>query len=108
MSKSDSKTQTIKETEFVMGPFPLNPSVNPIYADQILQVALETNTVKLVLGYRVNNQVVNNAVVVMPMPVMFALQDTLKDFFNNKEMQKVMLESAENAVKVLQDRFKDN
>lgn len=106
MNKSKAENQAVQGTELVLGAIPLNPDVQPIYADQVLQVALETNAVKLVLGYRVNNQVVNNAVVVLPMPVMFALQDTLKNFFSNEEIQKVMLDSAENSVKVLQDRFK--
>lgn len=105
MSKSSNEHSTIKETEFVIGALPLNQNVQPIYADQILQVALETNGVKLVLGYRVNNQVVNNAVVILPMHVLFGLQDTLKNFFSDKEMQKIMLDSAGNSVKTLQERF---
>ena len=106
MSKSNSEHSKIKETDLVTSVVPLNKNVQPVYADQILQVALETNGVKLVLGYRVNNQVMNNAVVVLPMHVLFELQDTLKNFFSDKEMQKIILDSAANSVKILEDRFK--
>jgi len=105
MSKSSSEHSNIDNTQDTITPHPLNPNIQPIYADQILQVALEPNGAKLVLGYRVNNQVVNNAVVFLPMNVLFSLQDTLKDFFDNKEMQKIILNSAENSVKTLEERF---
>ncbi|GEM_PF-4777025 len=83
----------------------LNPNLQPIYADHILQVAMETNALKLVLGYRVNNEVVNNATVVLPMNVVLGLKDALDGFFANPDLQKAILESAENSVKVLKDRF---
>lgn len=83
----------------------LNPNLQPIYADNIIQVAMETNALKLVLGYRVNNEVVNNATVVLPIKVVLGLQDALNDFFSNPDLQKAILESAENSVKVLKERF---
>ena len=83
----------------------LNPNLQPIYADNIIQVAMETNALKLVLGYRVNNEVVNNATVVLPINVVLGLQDALNDFFSNPDLQKAILESAENSVKVLKERF---
>ncbi len=83
----------------------LNPSVQPIYADHILQVAMEPNALKLVLGYRVNNQVVNNSTIVLPMHVVLALQDALDGIFSNPELQKAIIDGAENSVKVLKQRF---
>ncbi len=83
----------------------MNPNVQPIYADHILQVAMETNGLKLVLGYRVNNEIVNHATVVMPMNVVFGLQDALNGFFSNPELQKIILESAENSVNTLKERL---
>ena len=83
----------------------LNPNLQPIFADNIIQVAMETNALKLVLGYRVNNEVVNNATVVLPINVVLGLQDALNDFFSNPDLQKAILESAENSVKVLKERF---
>ncbi|WP_053579975.1 hypothetical protein [Acinetobacter sp. TTH0-4] len=83
----------------------LNPNAQHIYADHILQVAMETNALKLVLGCRVNNEVVNNAVVILPMNVVLALQDALSGLFANPALQKAILESAENSVKVLKERF---
>ena len=81
----------------------LNPNLQPIYADHILQVAMETNGLKLVLGYRVNNEVVNNATVVMPMNVVLGLQDALNAFFSNPELQRAIVESAENSTKTLKE-----
>ncbi|UUS61796.1 MULTISPECIES: hypothetical protein [unclassified Acinetobacter] len=86
----------------------LNPNLQPIYADHILQVAMETNGLKLVLGYRVNNEVVNNATVVMPMNVVLGLQDALNAFFSNPELQRAIVESAENSTKTLKERFKQD
>ena len=86
----------------------LNPNLQPIYADHILQVAMETNGLKLVLGYRVNNEVVNNATVVMPMNVVLGLQDALNAFFSNPELQRAIVEGAENSTKTLKERFKQD
>lgn len=83
----------------------INPNVQPTYADHVLQVAMETNGLKLVLGYRVNNEVIHNATVVMPMNVVFGLQDALNGFFSNADFQKVILESSENSIKSLKERF---
>lgn len=104
MSKEETKiVQEQKEVLTV-----LNPNLQPIYADHILQVAMETNSLKLVLGYRVNNEVVNNATVVMPMHVVLGLQDALNGFFSNQELQKAIIESAENSTKTLKERFKQD
>lgn len=104
MSKEETKiVQEQKEVLTV-----LNPNLQPIYADHILQVAMETNSLKLVLGYRVNNEVVNNATVVMPMHVVLGLQDALNSFFSNQELQKAIIESAENSTKTLKERFKQD
>lgn len=101
MSKDQTKIiQEKKEVKTI-----LNPNVQPIYADHILQVAMETNALKLVLGYRVNNEVVNHATVVLPLNVVLALQDALGSLFSNPALQKAILDSAENSVKVLKDRF---
>lgn len=86
----------------------LNPNIQPIYADHILQVAMETNSLKLVLGFRVNNQVVNNATIVLPINVVLGLQDSLNNFFANPDLQKVIIESTENSAQVLKERFKRN
>ncbi|RYL22139.1 hypothetical protein [Acinetobacter piscicola] len=86
----------------------LNPNIQPIYADHILQIAMETNALKLVLGFRVNNQVVNNATIVLPMNVVIALQDSLNSFFANPDLQKVIIESAESSTQALKERFKRN
>jgi len=86
----------------------INPNLQPTYADHVLQVAMETNGLKLVLGYRVNNEVIHNATVVMPMNVVFGLQDALNGFFSNTEFQKVILESSENSIKTLKERFEKN
>ena len=86
----------------------LNPNIQPIYADHILQIAMETNALKLVLGFRVNNQVVNNATIVLPMNVVIALQDSLNSFFANPDLQKVIIESADSSTQALKERFKRN
>ncbi|QHI28998.1 hypothetical protein AhaeINNSZ174_05705 [Acinetobacter haemolyticus] len=83
----------------------LNPNVQPIYADHILQVAMEPNALKLVLGYRVNNQVINNSTIVLPMHVVLALQDALDGIFSNPELQKAIINGAEKSVQVLKKRF---
>lgn len=100
---SKEKTTIIEEKREAVAI--MNPNVQPIYADHILQVAMETNGLKLVLGYRVNNEIVNHATVVMPMNVVLGLQDALNGFFSNPELQKVILESAENSVKTLKNRL---
>lgn len=100
---SKEKTMIIEETKQVVTV--TNPNVLPIYADHILQVAMETTGLKLVLGYRVNNEIINHATVVMPMSVVLSLQDALNGFFSDPELQKVILESAENAVKALKGRL---
>ncbi|MDN5638163.1 MAG: hypothetical protein L0G48_08450 [Staphylococcus equorum] len=85
-----------------------NINLQPIYADHVIQVAMETNALKLVLGYRINNEIVNNAVVILPMNAVLGLQDALNGFFANPDLQKAILESAENSVKVLEERFKNS
>ena len=100
---SKEKAKIIQEKQEVVTI--LNPNLQPIYADHIIQVAMETNALKLVLGYRVNNEVVNNATVVLPMNVVLGLQDALDGFFSNPDLQKAIIESAENSVKVLKERF---
>jgi hypothetical protein len=100
---SKEKAKIIQEKQGVVTI--LNPNLQPIYADNIIQVAMETNALKLVLGYRVNNEVVNNATVVLPINVVLGLQDALNDFFSNPDLQKAIIESAENSVKVLKGRF---
>ena len=105
MNKSNHGNIKAQEADTTLNPLTLNPNIQPIYSDQIIQVALETNGVKLILGYRVNNQVIQNGVVVLPINVLFGLQDTLKNFFSNKDMQKLMLESAENSIQELKVRF---
>ena len=103
---SKEKEKIVQETTEVLTV--LNPNLQPIYADHILQVAMETNGLKLVLGYRVNNEVVNNATVVMPMNVVLGLQDALNAFFSNPELQRAIVESAENSTKTLKERFKQD
>lgn len=86
----------------------LNPHLQPIYADHIIKLAMDTNSLKMVLGYRVNNEVVNNATVVLPMNVLFKLQDALNGFFSDPNLQQAILESAEEYAKGLKDRFEDS
>lgn len=100
---SKEKTKIIEENKNAVTI--MNPNVQPIYADNILQVAMETNGLKLVLGYRVNNEIINHATVVMPMNVVLALNDALNGFFSNPELQKVILESAETSLKTLKERL---
>lgn len=101
MSKEKAKIVQEKQEVITI----LNPNLQPIYADHILQIAMETNALKLVLGYRVNNEVLNNATVVLPMNVVLGLKDALDGFFANPELQKAIIESAENSVKDLKERF---
>ncbi|QTD63146.1 hypothetical protein J4G46_07205 [Acinetobacter towneri] len=103
---SKEKTKVVQENHEVVTL--LNPNLQPIYADHVLQVAMEPNGLKLVLGYRVNNEVVNNATLVMPMNVVLGLQDALNNFFSNPDLQKMVVDSMENSVNILKKRFEEN
>lgn len=83
----------------------VNPNLHPIFADHIIQIAAEPNAVKLILGCRVNNQIINNAIVILPIDVVFSLQDALVNLFNNPDLQKIIIDTAENSTKALQNRF---
>lgn len=100
---SKEKSKIIQEKHEVVNI--LKPDLQPIYSDHIIQVAMETNGLKLVLGFRLNNEVVNNATIVLPMNVVLGLQDALNGFFSNQDLQKAVIESAENSVKSLKERF---
>lgn len=86
----------------------LNSDLQPIYADHIIRLAMDTNSLKLVLGYRLNNEIINNATVVLPMDVLFKLQDALNSFFSDPKLQQAMLESTEEYGRSLKDRFKSS
>ncbi len=102
MSDNQGNTTAQEKTELKTI---LNPSIQPIYADHIMQVAMEPSTLKLVLGCRVNNQVVNNATIVLPLNVVLGLQDALKDMFSNPDIQQLILTDFEKNCNQLKERF---
>lgn len=104
MSKSDTRS-SLQEMNLVANT-QLNLGVQPIYADQVIQVAMENNAVKVLLGHRLNNIVVHTATIVLPTTAFLTLTDTLENIFDNKELQQKIIEDTEKSQKALKERFK--
>ncbi|MDC4331859.1 hypothetical protein NQ649_12795 [Acinetobacter baumannii] len=83
-----------------------NPSLQPIYADQVFQIAIENNIVKLMLGHKVNqNTAVHSATVALPMSGLLSLIDTLNNIFDNPDFRNNYIQDVEKLTQDLKQRF---
>ncbi|MCI3877703.1 hypothetical protein [Acinetobacter higginsii] len=101
---SKGKT-TILQSGNIANDYKINENIPPIYADEILQLALETNNVKIVLGYRINERTIQSGVLVLPLTSIIGLRSSLNSFFASQEMKESVQNSMRKNIEALEHVF---
>lgn len=66
----------------------INPQIQPIYADQIVHIGIESGVAKLMLATRFEKTMFHNATIALPLPSLL----TLNELINSEDFKKNILE----------------
>ncbi|EHU1490360.1 hypothetical protein NQ661_13260 [Acinetobacter baumannii] len=84
----------------------LNSNLQPLYADQVFQIAIENNVAKLLLGHKINqNSAVHTITLTLPMSGLLTLSDTLNKIFEDTNFQNNYVEDLEKHIVEVKNRF---